>query len=270
MNTIFRRALPAAALLLLASCTDSVTPAATPPATKLQDLVASNLPSPYYHFEYDSTGRVKTVSFASGLRNYEVVYDGSRIAQMNNTTGSQEHLDYVYDDAGHVSLVKYVDSTGQVFALVSFFYVGPRLAKLERDRRVTGGFIIDKTMTFAYYPDGNLELLSEHRPPVDSLQAESTHEIRYERYDDKINVDGFSLIHDDFFDHLVLLPDVQFQKHNAARELLTGDGLNTDVDYTYTYDSQNRPLSKAGTATVRYGSDTITVVQIRTDYTYYR
>jgi len=34
-----------------------------------------------------------------------------------------------------------------------------------------------------------------------------------------INVDGFSLIHDEFNDHLILLPDVQLQKGNPAREV---------------------------------------------------
>jgi hypothetical protein len=40
----------------------------------------------------------------------------------------------------------------------------------------------------------------------------------FEQYDNKVNVDGFSLIHDDFFDHLVLLPGVQLQKGNPGRQ----------------------------------------------------
>ena len=42
----------------------------TPPAPPvlLRDVVIPNLPAPYYHFEYDTGGRVRAASFASGLR----------------------------------------------------------------------------------------------------------------------------------------------------------------------------------------------------------
>src|SRR5947207_6553782 len=116
------------------------------------------------------------------------------------------------------------------------------------DRRVVGGLIIDKTMSMTYDAAGNLQDLTEHRPAIAGLQDEETGVVHFEQYDSGINVDGFGLIHDDFFDHLVLLPGVQLQKTNPGKETITGDGTNVTVDYTYTYDEKNRPLTKSGDA----------------------
>jgi hypothetical protein len=111
---------------------------------------------------------------------------------------------------------------------------------------LTARFLIDKAMNFSYYPDGNLEELTEIRPEIAGLQPETTTFDRFEQYDDKINVDGFGLLHDEFFDHLVLLPGVQLQKGNPARVTHTGDGINYRVDNVYRYDDQDRPLSSTG------------------------
>ena len=55
-----------------------------PPVTgvaqvKLRDVVIRNLPSPYYHFEYNSDSMATKVDFASGFSIYDVVYNGSKI-----------------------------------------------------------------------------------------------------------------------------------------------------------------------------------------------
>ena len=240
------------------------------PAVLLRDIVISNLPSPYYHFEYDAAGRVIAASFASGLTNYNVVYDGGRISELRNIAiQNGTRLAYLYDDAGRVSLVKYLDANGVVFTTVFLVYDGQKLTGVERDQRVAGGFIIDKTMALSYYPDGNLREITEHRPPVDGQQTETTTIDRFEQYDDKINVDGFSLLHDDFFDHLVLLPGVRLQKGNPARQTHTGDGLNFAIDYSYTYDDRNRPLTKTGDALLLNGADAGRRVPLSSVFSYY-
>ena len=64
-------------------------PSAPPPAPAvlLKDIVIPNLPSPYYHFEYDTAGRVRAASFASGLRMYDVIYgDDGKITEMRTTS----------------------------------------------------------------------------------------------------------------------------------------------------------------------------------------
>ena len=65
---------------------------------------------------------------------------------------------------------------------------------------------------------------AEHRPAITGLQDEQGSVVRFEQYDSGINVDGFDQIHDDFFDHLVLLPGVQLQQSNPGRETLSSGG----------------------------------------------
>src|SRR5678810_1135672 len=127
----------------------------------------------------------------------------------NNILVNHDRLQYFYDDAGRVSEVRYVDPNASVFTVVFLSYDGQQLTGLERDRRVEGGFIVDKRMSLSYYADGNLQELTEQLRSPDG--SETTTVDHFERYDDKTNVDGFSLIHDEFFDHLVLLPQVQLQ-----------------------------------------------------------
>jgi hypothetical protein len=248
----------------------SQTPPPPPPTALLKDIVIARLPSPYYHFDYDSTGRVRAVSFASGLTMYDVKYEGGRIAALqNNILVNHDRLVYEYDDAGRVALIRYVDSQDVTFTIVVLWYDGQQLTKVERDRRVEGGFIIDKTMSFAYYPDGNLKDLAEHRPPITGVQDDATSVTHFEQYDTGTNVDAFDLLHDDFFDHLVFLPGVRLQKGNPRRETRTGDGDNYTVDYTYSYDGANRPLSKSGDLTLLNGANSGQHFQTNAVFSYY-
>jgi hypothetical protein len=259
----------------LSSCSDDTTLTAPPPpppavAVLLKDIVIPNLPSPYYHFDYDASGKVGSVSFASGLTTYDVIYDGNRISETrDNTIANHDRLVYVYDNAGRVGAVKETDPNGVVFTVLFFTYTGDKLTGLERDRRVTGGFILDKTMSFSYAADGNLFELTEHRPAIDGIQPETTVKDRFEQYDSGINVDGFALLHNDFFDHLVLLPAVQLQKSNPRRVTRTGDVDNYTVDYTYTYDARNRPMATHGDLTFITGTSAGQHFQIGSAFSYY-
>jgi len=246
-------------------------PDPTPSPVLLRDVVVSNLPSPFYHFEYDATGRIKFASYASGLTRYDLTYDGAgRLSEMqNNILVNHDRLKYFYDDAGRVSEVRYVDSNGVIFTVVFLTYDGSELTGLERDRRVEGGFIVEKRMSFSYYPDGNLMDVTEHRPPVEGSPNETTTVDHFEQYDEGINVDGFDLIHDDFFDHLVLLPGVQLQKGNPARQIRTGDGINFSIAYSYDYDGKNRPVAKHGVVTLTNGTDAGKVIPISSTFSYY-
>ena len=257
----------------LSSCGGEEKMTAPPPpptSVLLKDIVIPNLPSPYYHFDYDAQGIVRSVSFASGLTTYNVTYAAGRISEIrNNTIANQDRLVYVYDDAGRVAAIRETDASGVVFTVLFFTYAGDKLIELERDQRVIGGFIIDKTMSFSYYPDGNLLELTEHRPAIDGLQPETTVKDRFEQYDNGINVDSFGLIHDDFFDHLVLLPAVQLQKSNPRRVIRTGDTDNYAVNYTYTYDVRSRPLSTHGDLTFTTGSRAGEHFQVGSQFSYY-
>jgi hypothetical protein len=259
----------------LAACGDSGTtepemPGPPEPAVLLKEIVIPNLPAPYYHFEYDAAGRVRTVSFASGFTNYEVTYDGDRISEvMNNTAGNQDRLTYSYDQAGRIGSIQYVHPQGLVYVMVNLQYNGQQLTGLERKRKIDSDFVTEKTMSFSYSADGNLREVVVHRPAIAGRQDEATTVDRFEQYDEKINVDGFSLVHDEFFDHLLLLPGVQFQKGNPAREFWSGDGPNYSVDYTYTYDERDRPLTKRGDLVFTTGPDAGRRFQTESLFSYY-
>jgi hypothetical protein len=245
------------------------TPPPPGPSVLLKDIVIPNLPSPFYHFEYDAGGRLTVASFASGLTQYDLAYDGGRLSEMrNNIIVNHDRLVYSYDDAGRVSEVRYLDAAGTAYTRLHFAYVGQKLIRLERDRSVNAGFIVDKTMSLSYDGDGNLFELVDHRSAIPGAQDEATFVDRYELYDTGTNVDGFSLIHNEFFDHLVLLPGVQLQKGNPGRETRTGDGINYRVDYTYTYDG-NLPLTKRGEGTFLNGADAGRRFQTNSVFSYY-
>ena len=256
----------------LSSCSGDMPVTAPPPPANvlLKDIVIPRLPSPYYHFEYDGQGMVSSVSFASASKTYDVAYAAGRVSELrNNALGNHDRLVYVYDDAGRVAAIRETDENGVVFIALFFTYTGDKLTQLERDRRVTGGFIIDKTMSFSYYPDGNLLELTEHRPAIDGLQLETTVTDRFEQYDNGINVDAFTLIHNDFFDHLVLLPTVQLQKSNPRRVTRTGDADNYTVDYSYFYDGLNRPREAIGDLAFTTGTSAGQHFQVASVFSYY-
>jgi hypothetical protein len=233
----------------------TTTPPPAPPVQPvlLKEINIPNLPSPYYHFEYNMTGQPVTASFASGLFMYDITYSGGNISEMKNTIiVNKDRLQYYYDDADRVTTVSYADSTGIVYKNIQLTYNGQKLIKSEREVKSGTGFIIEKTTTFLYHADGNLRELTEHRHPING-QVEYTSVDRFEQYDNKINVDGFSLLHSEFFDHLVLLPGVHLQKNNPRKLTHTGDGLNYTIDYTYTYNDKNLPITKRGEATITTG-----------------
>jgi hypothetical protein len=267
-----------AALAAMIACssdqgvTDPGSPTPQPEAkVLLKEIVIDRLPSPFYHFDYDAAGTVKNVSYASGLTNYDVIYtaDGRIKELQNNILVNRDRLVYAYDSDGRVAGIRYVDANGVTFTTVFLTYENGKLKEVERSRAVPGGFIIDKVTTLSYYPDGNLMERTERRPKIDGVQDQATTVDRFEGYDGGINVDGFSLIHDDFFDHLVLLPGVVMQKTNPRREIRSGDGVNYTVDYSYEYDGAKRPLSKQGALTITNGVDAGRKVQTRSEFSYY-
>ena len=239
------------------------------PAVLLKDLVTPSLPSPYFHFEYNTTGRVSTASYASGFWNYSIAYDGGRISEMrNDILVNHDRLEYVYDDSSRVGTIKYADASGVVYTVVFFTYDGPKLIGVERDRKVDAGFIVDKTMSLTYSTDGNLFELTERYPAIEG-QAASTTVDRFEQYDDKINVDDFSLLHTEYLDHVFLLPGVRLQHGNPGRVTRTGDGVNYAVAYSYVYDSRGRPLTKSGDGTISNGDGAGRRFQVRSEFSYY-
>ena len=262
------------AATLVACSSDRISappPPPPPPPVLLKDVVYERLPSPYYHFEYDDAGKITSASFASGLATYSLNYqtDLGRIHDIDVVAGTAEKLFYTYDDAGRVVAIRDRDASGANTQLWFFTYDGNKLTTIERDRAVTGGFIIDLQMGFAYGADGNLLEASTHYPPIDGQQTEQTLIDVFERYDDKVNVDDFDLLHPGFFDKLILLPGVKLQLNNPGRIVHLGDGDHYTVDYTYTYSDQKRPLTRNGTLLFQTGPNAGQTFAVNATYSYY-
>jgi len=245
-------------------------PTSPPPQpVLLKDIQIPHLPSPYYHFEYDPQGKAILASFASGYYIYHITYNGGRITEMrNDILVNQDRLQYFYNNEGNVSSVTYADSLGSVYTKVSFSYDAGKLVKVERERKIGADFIKDKILTMFYYPDGNLFELHYHYLPV-AGQQEWLYADRFEQYDSKVNVDGFGLLHNEFFDHVILLPETPLQKNNPGKETRTGDGVNYTVNYTYIYNQKNQPLSKNGDLLMTSGADSGKHFQISSMFSYY-
>ena len=263
-------------LAAMAACGDAGTtaPTPTPPdpisVVPLREIVIPNLPSPYYHFDYDAAGRVRAASFASGLRSYTVTYDGDRITEVkNDVVGNLDRMLYDYDDSGRVGEIRTIDRDGVLYIRLRFSYTDGKLTGLERKRLLNGVLVVEKQVSLSYHPDGNVKEISEHRPRVEGRQEETTTVLRFDLYDTGTNVDGFTLLQPEFFEHLVLLPFVRLQKSNPGRETRTGDGVNYVLDYVYDYDGSGRPLTKRGEARISSGTDAGRRFQTRSDFPYY-
>ncbi|HEX3167771.1 MAG TPA: hypothetical protein VHQ93_15990, partial [Chitinophagaceae bacterium] len=100
-------------------------------------------------------------------------------------------------------------------------------------------------------------------------QTDAVFTDRFEKYDNKINVDGFGLLHNEFFDHLVLLPGVQLQKNNPGKETRTGNAENYAVNYIYTYNEKNLPLTKKGNLTILTGNNAGQQFETNSVFSYY-
>jgi hypothetical protein len=264
-------------IVLLFSCKKEhrPRPVETPPATArhilLKDITIPNLPSPYYHFEYNADSLVTKADFASGFSIYDVLYDGSGIGEMrNNIVVNHDTLRYRYDNAGKLVMIGFINASNVMYRHVFFAYNGDQIKEIQWDiKEGNVGFLIDRTLNFSFYADGNVKTIAEHRPPVTGTD-DYTSVKTFEQYDDKINVDDFSLVHDSFHDHLFLLQGFRLQKNNPKKETLSVNGTNLyTVDYTYTYNSDSTPSHKAGDFVYLSGTSAGQRFQTNSFYSYY-
>jgi hypothetical protein len=264
--------------LFLFSCKKEQTTGANPPPPPdpvkkvlLKDITIPHLPSPYYHFEYNADSTVNKVDFASGYFIYNVFYSGSKISEMrNNIQVNQDTLRYIYNNAGKPGIIIFIDKTNLIYRHILFAYNGDQVKEIDWDHKEDRGYLIDRILKFTYFPDGNLKTIYERRPGFSGL-PEINDTTVYEQYDDKINVDDFSLLHDGIHDHLFLLQGFRLQKNNPGKETFTGGTgqISYTIDYTYTYNSDHTPSTKTGDFLYTAGSDSGKRVQVNTAYTYY-
>jgi hypothetical protein len=267
-------------IIILFSCKkdhgNSIKPPAVPPdiPTKhvlLKDITIPGLPSPYYHFEYNTDSLASKVDFASGFTNYDIFYSGNQIREMrNNIIVNHDTLRYVYNNIGKLAMINFIDDANVIYRHASFIYNGEQVQRIEWDRKEgNAGFLIDRTLTFTFYPDGNVKTIAEHRPSINGVPDYSSL-MTFEQYDDKINVDDFGLIHDGIHDHLFLPQGFRLQKGNPKKEMLSVNGVDFyTVDYTYTYNNDNTPSIKTGDLLFLSGSNAGQRFQTNSMYSYY-
>lgn len=271
-NYLFFIILVAGVLFSCKKENNNLPPVTAPDVTPvlLKDIVVQSLPSPYYHFEYNDSGYAAKTSFSSGLEMYDISYASGKISEMKSThIINKDRLVYEYEN-GKVFLVKYINEAGVNYKRCFLSYnPSGQLEKMEwYSKQGNVGFVISRTLNFTYYPDGNLFELRDHRHATDGGQNEAIYTDRFENYDDKVNVDGFSLIHDSN-DHLILLPGVKLQKNNPFRNIRTGDGVHYEISYTYIYNERNRPVLKNGDAVITSGPGAGQHFHTNALYTYY-
>ena len=83
----------------------------------LKDITVPHLPSPYYHFEYNTDSLVTKADFASGFSIYDVLYNRDRISEMrNNILVNHDTLRYVYDNAGKLVMIKFINTANVIIS----------------------------------------------------------------------------------------------------------------------------------------------------------
>lgn len=246
----------------------------TPPTNgqqRLKTIVYQSLPSPYYQFEYGANGQVNTVSFASGAFTYGLLYQGNQLHEMKSIVASTKiNTTYQYDQAGRIAFVKISSADGSTTFKRGFLsYDGQnRLTELEWEINTTAGFALQRTLNFTYYADGNVAERRDHRPFIEGKQPEALYIDKFEQYDDKVNVDGFSLLHESS-EHLVLFPGIQLQRNNPAKVVRTGDGINYEISYAYAYDARKQPVQRTGSMLLTNGPQSGQTFILNASYAYY-
>ena len=243
---------------------------------KLKDMIVDRLPSPIYHFEYNDSGYVKKAAFADGLGVYDVSYADKKIVEMVTNkdiiTGAGDKLEYKCLD-GVLTVISVINKNGVCYKRCFLkFTFSAQLEYLQWDVNIYNkGFTAETSMELEYYDNGNLKKIRYSDFPLNSQQI-TVYEDSYEDYDDKLNVDDFSLLHNHPFNQLfVLLPSQSehLQYNNPRRVTRTGDGLNYQVNYSYTYDAKGRPVIKKGDLISTNGADAGKHTDLLTKFVYY-
>lgn len=238
------------------------------PPPFLKDISIANLPSPYFHFEYNPNGAISFISVESGFKKYEVLHSNGKMVDIrSNIIINKDTLRYSYNPDGLPATVNYINETG-IFRKCEFFYSTGHLIKAVWELKVGSTFEPDRTMNFTYSDDDNVQTISEIRHPISGRPGFIINR-EFSEYDDKRNVDGFSLLYDyDNSDHLLLFNHLPVQKNNPGKVLYTG-GSHYQVLYTYDYNEKNCPVSRQGQLTMLSGPRKGEQFTSNTSFSYY-
>ncbi|HYF31540.1 MAG TPA: hypothetical protein VD993_10515 [Chitinophagaceae bacterium] len=202
-------------------------------AIRLKEMVSEGLPSPYFHFTYDNNNFITKLQHASGLLQYDLHYENSRLVSMvNNTMANKDTLQYYYAD-NRVSRIDLIEANG----------TRTKTAELHYDDQQRLHQIVWKKMNADYsasiirklvfrYNQQNISQFQDYRSMGNGLELLKTH--YFEQYDDKVNVESNFLVKD-VFEHFLFLPQVQLQKNNPLSEKIVGQQNDWHITYNYTF-----------------------------------
>jgi hypothetical protein len=261
--------------LLFATCKKEDSKVITPPPSSsqplLKDIVYQGLPSPYYYFEYDVNNRINKASFASEAFMYQLQYQGNQLKEMKSIIASTKiKTIYQYDEGGRIAFIKINSEDGSTTFKQGFLSYNSqgRLTELEWELNITVGFALQRTLSFTYDNNGNVTERRDHRHFIEGKQQEALYIDKFEQYDDKVSVDDFSLLHEPS-EHLVLFPGIRLQHNNPAKVIRTGDGLNYQITYNYTYNANKQPVQRVGSMLITNGPQSGQTFQLNAAYSYY-
>jgi hypothetical protein len=232
----------------------------------LKDVVAQSLPSPYFHFIYDSLHYVKQINFASGFNIYNVEYENKRVKKMTNLKNNNSLL-YSYNDNRVSEITEFSGRTGnKIFTYRLSYNISNQLTQVlwfEFSNNSNGNLY--KKSVLAYQRDGNLAAIDHYRTSAGQLSLVKRDQ--FSNYDTKTNVDDFYLL-EDFFDTYLFLPQVKLQKINPRNQQITS--IQNDYEISYTYEYQNTlPVRKTGNIFQTRGTGSGRSLQITNLYNYY-
>jgi hypothetical protein len=244
-------------------------PGALPPADhhasiRLKDVVETGSPTPLFHFDYNDSGYVTHIDYASGLFQYDVNYLQKKVSRMTNTP-DHSLLTYQYA-TGRIGSILKRSAGGEKRWNYLLSYEGGKLASVKWVRYEAGGdSVLERQALLAYGPDGNLSSWKDYwRTGTSELSLIRT--FLFKNYDSNVNVDDFYLLKT-FFEDVLFLPGVKLQQNNPALVQILGAQNDYEIRYTYTIQDKH-PVAKKGIFKQTRGNGSGTAVEQQTVFSY--
>ncbi len=261
--------------IVAASCSktkDTVIPAPTPAPVDdartvlLKDIVAQNLPNPYYRFVYNDQRYVTQIQYADGQAVYNVEYENKRVKKLTNTVNGRILL-YSYSNGNVTEVNEFEAATAKkLFRYILSYNANKQLTELKRfefGNNETANLIAKAV--FTYFANGNVKTIDNYTTSNGQLQLGSRHE--FGSYDQGICVDDFSFP-DDMLDSFLFLPQVKLMKNNPGTYTISGDVASFLIEYSYEYVNE-LPVKKSGVMTQTSGPGIPQVFRFTNQFTYY-
>lgn len=235
----------------------------------LKDIQAQRLPSPYFHFEYDSFHYVKRVSFASDFLVYNVDYENKRVKKMANIMNGSA-LMYNYTNAQVSEINEVSGVTGKLVFTYRFMYNTDNQLKqvFWYQYQLSGDPYLLKRADLVYHSDGNLASIDWYSALSTEPLSWSSRE-EFSDYDNKVNVDNITLLKGFyFFDSYLFLPQVKLQKNNPRKEHIISPVNEYDISNSYEYQN-DLPVTKFSLVNQTKGGNGQGPIQVSEQFSYY-